>query len=66
MLVSWEVGGGGALHSVLGWHHGGACARQVGSVGVFFFFFKSVSIPGQYVKAQNQSSTGPTILYGNP
>src|SRR6266702_3347841 len=34
VLALWEVGGGGALHSVLGWHHSGACAQWVGSVGV--------------------------------
>src|SRR6266702_6063195 len=34
MLALWEVGGGGALHSMLGWRHGGACVQWVGSVGV--------------------------------
>src|SRR6266702_1745766 len=34
VLASREVGGGGALCSVLGWHHGRACARRVGGVGV--------------------------------
>ncbi len=29
-----QVGSGGALHSMLGWHHGGACAWWVGSLGV--------------------------------
>ena len=32
--VSQWVGGGRALHSMLGWCHGRACAQWVGSVGV--------------------------------
>src|SRR6266702_1951992 len=33
ILALQEVGSGGALHSVLGWRHGGACVWRVGIVG---------------------------------
>ena len=34
VVALWQVSNDGTLCSVLGWCHGGACARQVGGVGV--------------------------------